>query len=265
MMVRFLRHLLSASALALSLVSPTLASEVVKVGIVGGDSEAIWHGVQKIAAADGIDVQLVVFDDYALPDAALDAGEIDLNAFQHEPYLDSQIRNRGYRIVPIAKTTMSPIGLFSRKVKSVADIRRGGIIGIANDPTNGGRSQLLLQAQGLLKLKAGKGLTPTPLDIVENPKLLSILEIDAAQLPRSLDDLDAAVINTNYALDAGLNPRQDAIALEGTTDNPYDNVIAARENDKDNPLYRKVVRDFQDPRIRDYINEHFKGALIPVF
>jgi D-methionine transport system substrate-binding protein len=266
-MTRLFRHIIAYTALALLLVSPVLAfaDESVKVGIVGGDSEAIWHEVQKIAAADGIDVQLVVFNDYTLPNAALDAGDIDLNAFQHQPYLDAQNRNRGYRIVPIGKTIVSPIGLYSHKVKSVAEIKDGAAIGIPNDPTNGGRGLLLLQAQGLIKLKAGTGLTPTPLDIVENPKQLTIREIDAAQLPRSLDDLDAAVINTNYALDAGLDPREDAIAVEGTADNPYDNIIAAREKDKDNPLYQKVVRDFQDPRIRDYINEHFKGALSPAF
>ncbi|MEA2780407.1 MAG: D-methionine transport system substrate-binding protein [Rhodospirillaceae bacterium] len=264
-MTRLLRRVLTGLALLSLAATPGLAAEKVKVGIMGGDSEEIWHEVQKVATADGIDIQLVVFNDYTLPNAALDAGDLDLNAFQHQPYLDAQIKARGYKIVAIGKTIVTPIGLYSHKVKSIAELRDGAVIGIPNDPTNGGRGLLLLQAQGFLKLKPGTGLTPTPLDITASPKDLTIRELDAAQLPRSLDDLDAAVINTNYALQAGLNPRKDAIAIESAENNPYDNLIAAREKDRDNPLYLRVVKAFQDPRIRDFINKRWDGAQIPVF
>jgi D-methionine transport system substrate-binding protein len=264
-MSRLMRRLLAALAFIALAAAPALATDKVKVGIMGGDAEEIWHEVQKVAAADGIDIQLVVFNDYTLPNAALDAGDIDLNAFQHQPYLDAQIRARGYKIVAIGKTIVAPIGLYSHKVKAVAELGKGAVIGVPNDPTNGGRGLLLLQAQGLLKVRPGTGLTPTALDITDNPKGLTIREIDAAQLPRSLDDLDAAVINTNYALEAGLNPRKDAIAQESAENNPYDNLIAAREKDKANPLYLRVVKAFQSPQIRDFINQRYHGAQIPVF
>jgi D-methionine transport system substrate-binding protein len=259
------RRLLAALALLPLLAAPALANETVKVGIMGGDAEEIWHEVQKVAAADGIDIKLVVFNDYTLPNAALDAGDIDLNAFQHQPYLDAQIQARGYKIVAIGKTIVSPIGLYSHKVKSAADLPKAALIGVPNDPTNGGRGLLLLQAQGLIKVKPGTGLTPTALDITDNPRGLTIREIDAAQLPRSLDDLDAAVINTNYALEAGLNPRKDAIAQESAQNNPYDNIIAARATDKANPLYLRVVKAYQNPQIRDFINQRYQGAQIPAF
>jgi len=255
-----------AVGLAVSLSSSLgLAADHVKVGIMSGDAEIIWEQVKQVAAKDDLDVELVVFGDYVLPNAALDAGEIDANAFQHEPYLDNQNRTKGYDIVTIGKTIVSPIGLYSNRVKSVADLPDGAKIGIPNDPSNGGRGLLLLAAEKLIALREGVGITPSVIDVTDNPKNLEFVEIDAAQLPRSLDDLDAAVINTNYALEAGLTPRRDAIAVESEQDNPYGNIIAARRQDKDRADLVRLVKAFQAPEIRKFINDRFDGAIIPVF
>lgn len=258
------RILLSIIAALAVFAAPALADQKIKVGISGGDAEILWAKVKKIAAKDGLDVSVVVFNDYLLPNAALDSGDLDANAFQHRPFLDNQIKARGYKIVPVGTTIIAPIGLYSKKVKSVDEIKPGAAIGIPNDPSNGGRALLLLQAQKLIKIKEGSGLLPTVLDVVDNPKKLQFREIDAAQLPRSLGDLDAAVVNTNYAVPAGLIPGRDSIAIESPTDNPYSNFIAVRERDKDAPWVPTLVRAFQNDTIRQLIKDRLPGQ-IPAF
>jgi len=243
---------------------PAFADQKIKVGISGGDAEIVWAKVKEIAAQDGLDVGVVVFNDYLLPNAALDAGDLDANAFQHKPFLENQIKTRGYKITPVGDTIVAPIGLYSRKVKAVDDIKPGGSIGIPNDPSNGGRALLLLQAQKLIKVKDGVGLLPTVLDVVDNPKKLQLREIDAAQLPRSLDDVDAAVINTNYAVPVGLIPGKDSIAIESPVNNPYNNFIAVRERDKDAAWVPKLVRAYQNETIRQLIKDRLPGQ-IPAF
>nr|WP_281406467.1 MetQ/NlpA family ABC transporter substrate-binding protein [Methylobacterium sp. WL18] len=217
-----------------------------------------------MAAKDGLDLDLVVFSDYLLPNAALDAGDLQANAFQHKPFLENQITAKGYKIVPVGATIVSPIGLYSRRVKAVGDLKAGAKIGIPNDPSNGGRALLLLQAQKLIKLKDGVGILPTVLDVTDNPKTLQFREIDAAQLSRSLDDLDAAVINTNYAVEAGLKPGKDSIAIESSVDNPYSNFIAVRETDKNAPWVPKLVHAYQNDTIRAYITDKRPGE-VPAF
>jgi D-methionine transport system substrate-binding protein len=258
------RWLLQGLAILLTLSLPAVARDTIKLGIMGGDSETHWAKAKAIAAEDGLDITLVVFSDYLLPNEALAAGDLDANAFQHRPFLDSQIKARGYRIVPVAETIVTPIGLYAKRVKSVAELKDGALIGIPNDPSNGGRALLLLQAQKLIGLKDGVGLLPTVFDVVDNPKRLKIQELDAAQLPRSLDDLDAAVINTNFAVGAGLIPGRDSIATEAATDNPYNNVIAVREADARAPWLPKLVRAFQNDGIRQLLRDRFPGQF-PAF
>lgn len=257
-------RLLALIAVVTLLTAPAFADQKIKVGISGGDSEIVWGKVKEIAAKDGLDVQVVVFSDYLLPNAALDAGDLDANAFQHKPFLDNQIKTRGYKITPVGETIVAPIGLYSKKVKSVSEIKDGSSVGIPNDPSNGGRALLLLQAQNLIKLKDGVGILPTVLDIIDNPRKLKIREIDAAQLPRSLDDVDAAVINTNYAVAAGLIPGKDSIAIESSVDNPYNNFIAVRERDKNAPWVAKLVQAYQNDTIRQLIKDKLPGQ-IPAF
>ncbi|HMN78417.1 MAG TPA: MetQ/NlpA family ABC transporter substrate-binding protein [Burkholderiaceae bacterium] len=241
------------------------AQDRVKVGVSGGDGEIIWAKVKEVARRQGLEVDVIVFNDYLLPNAALDSGDLDANAFQHKPFLENQIKSRGYKLVAIGDTIVAPIGLYSSRFKSLAQLPDGATVGIPNDPSNGGRGLLLLQQEKLVKLRDGVGILPTVRDIVDNPKKLRFREIDAAQLSRSLADLDAAVINTNYATQAKLRPGKDSIAIESTRNNPYGNVIAVRAADKDKPVFRKLVSAFQNDEIRQFINQRFDGAILPVF
>ena len=257
-------HILTGLALAFGAFAAS-AQERVKVGVSGGDGEVIWAKVKEVARKQGLDVEVVVFNDYLLPNAALDAGDLDANAFQHKPFLDNQVKNRGYKIVAIGDTIVAPIGLYSNKFKTLGELPEGASVGIPNDPSNGGRGLLLLQQEKLIKLKDGVGILPSVRDVVENPKKLRFREIDAAQLPRSLPDLDAAIINTNYATQAKLRPGKDSIAIESTRNNPYGNVIAVRVADKDKPLLKKLVAAFQTDEVRQFITQRFDGAILPVF
>jgi D-methionine transport system substrate-binding protein len=256
--------LIGALSLAAGSVA-TAAQDRVKVGISGGDGEVIWARVKEIAKRQDLGVELIVFNDYLLPNAALDGGDLDANAFQHKPFLENQVKSRGYKIVPIADTIVEPIGLYSLKVKNTGALREGALIGIPNDPSNGGRGLLLLQQQGLIKLRDGVGILPSVRDVTGNPRRLSFKELDAAQLPRSLPDLDAAVINTNYALQANLQPGKDAIAIESRTNNPYGNFIAVRTADKDKPVFKKLVAAYQNEEMRQFILQRFGGAILPAF
>jgi D-methionine transport system substrate-binding protein len=256
--------LIGALALAFSSVASG-AEDRLRVGISGGDGELIWAKVKEIAKRQGLEVDLVVFNDYLLPNAALDGGDLDANAFQHKPFLENQVKTRGYKIVPIAGTVVEPIGLYSLKAKRVGDLREGALVGIANDPSNGGRGLLLLQQAELIQLRSGVGILPSVRDVVRNPKKLEFRELDAAQLPRALPDLDAAIINTDYALQAQLQPGRDAIAIESRTDNPYGNVIAVRAADKDKPVFKRLVSAYQNEEMRQFILQRFGGAILPVF
>jgi D-methionine transport system substrate-binding protein len=221
--------------------------------------------VCKVAAGKGLNVQLVPFSDYALVNEALARGDLDANAFQHKPYLDAQIAARGYKIAPVGFTFVQPIGLYSTKAKAVAELPKGAKIGIPNDPSNGARALNLLAAQGLIKLKADKGLSVSILDIAENPKNIQLSELDAAQLPRALPDLDAAVINTDHALNAGLDIRKDTIAVEAREGNPYANFIAARQGDENRPEVKVFVASYQSPEVASFLETRFKGAIIPAW
>ncbi len=239
-------------------------SQIIKVGVTPGPHAQILEAVKPIAAKKGLDIQIVEFSDYVVPNAALESGELQANSFQHKPYLDNQKADRGYKIEPVGYTVNFPIGIYSKKHKSWDAVPQGGTLSIPNDPTNGGRVLLLLRDKGALKLKDGVGFKPTIADIVENPKKLKIVEIDAAQTPRTLDDVDAAAVNTNYATQAGLDPVKDAILREDPK-GPYANVIAVRAADRDKPWVKILVESYQTPEIRDFILTKFKGAVLPAW
>lgn len=256
----------SATALLVAAaLSPVLAQDKpLKVGVTAGPHAQIFEQVKKLAEKDGLKIQIVEFSDYVQPNAALASGDLDANSYQHKPYLDQQIKDRGYKLVNVGYTVNFPIGLYSKKVKRLEDLKEGAKFGIPNDPTNGGRVLLVLQDKGLIKLRADAGLKATPLDVIDNPKKLKFVELDAAQLPRSLDDLDAAAVNTNYALPAGLHPGKDAIAQEAAK-SPYVNLIAVREQDQGKPWVVKLVKVYQSEEIRKFIQTEFKGAVVPGF
>ena len=234
------------------------------VGITPGYSEEIMEFVKDEAKKQGLDVELKVFSDYVTPDQALAQKEIDLNSFQHGPFLDAFNKKNGTKLVSIGKTYLAPLKLYSTKIKDIKELKDGDKIAIPNDPSNGGRAILMLSKLGLIKVKDGvKASDLTVNDITDNPKHLQILELEAAQLPRSLDDTAASVINAGYANSAKLDPNL-AIAKEDNT-SPYVNIIAAREEDKDNPTYVKFVKIFQTDAVKNYINEKAKGALVPAW
>jgi len=255
-----MKKLLIAAALAALAASSALA-ETIKVGVTPGEHAQIMEKVKDIAAKKGLDIEILEFSDYVVPNQALADGDLNANSFQHQPYLDNQVADRGFDIVSVGTTITTPMGVYSKKVKSLDELKEGATVAIPNDPTNGGRALLVLASKGLIKFKPDAGLKVTPTDIVENPKKIEFSELDAAQLPRSLDDVDAAVINTNYAMEAGLNPRKDAIAIESDK-SPYANVIAVRRADKDAPWVKTLVESYHDDSIRAFINDKFKGALI---
>ena len=251
-----------ALAFAAMLSSPALAQDKpLKIGVTAGPHAQIFEQVKKVAEKDGLKIQIVEFSDYIQPNAALAAGDLDGNSYQHKPFLDQQVKDRGYKIVSVGYTVNFPIGIYSKKVKSLNELKEGARFGIPNDPTNGGRALLVLQDKGLIKLKPEAGLKATPLDVIDNPKKIKFVELDAAQLPRALDDLDAAAINTNYALPAGLSPAKDAIAQEAAK-SPYVNVLAVREQDKDKPWVAKLVKAYHSPEVKQFIAGKFKESVI---
>jgi len=236
----------------------------IKVGVIVGAEQQVAEVAAKVAKEKyGLDVELVTFNDYVLPNEALSKGDIDVNAFQHKPYLDQQIKDRGYKLVPVGNTFVYPIAGYSKKIKSISELKDGDQIAVPNDPTNLGRSLLLLQKEGLIKLKDGVGLLPTVLDVTENPKNLKIVELEAPQLPRSLDDnkIALAVINTTDASQIGLTPEKDGIFVEDKN-SPYVNIIVAREDNKDAENVKNFVKAYQSDEVSDAANKVFNGGAV---
>lgn len=250
-----------ALLLALSLTTASFAAEKIRMGVTAGPHEEVSEFVKGIAARDGIELEIVVFSDFVLPNAALAEGELDVNSFQHLPYLENMIRDRGYKIKPIGKTILLPMAVYSNKVKSVEEITDGMTTAIPNDPSNGGRALLLLASHGLIKLNPETGLLPSVADIIENPKNLKFIELDAAQLVQSRDDADLAVINSNYAIQAGLIPSRDAMFVEGN-DSPYINIIVVREGEEYRPEFKKLLKAYNNDEVKAFVAEKFKGAII---
>ena len=236
----------------------------IKVGVIVGAEQQVAEVAKQVAKDKyGLDVELVTFNDYVLPNEALSKGDIDVNAFQHKPYLDQQIKDRGYKLTSVGNTFVYPIAGYSKKIKSLDELQNGAQVAIPNDPTNLGRSLLLLQKVGLIKLKEGTGLLPTSLDVVENPKNIKLVELEAPQLPRSLDDqqIALAVINTTYASQINLTPAKDGIFVEDK-DSPYVNMIVAREDNKDAENVKKFVQAYQSDEVNEAANKIFNGGAV---
>ncbi|MGB6105183.1 MAG: MetQ/NlpA family ABC transporter substrate-binding protein [Pusillimonas sp.] len=259
-----LAAMLAVSALAFSSPAAWAQDKPIRLGVTPGPHAQIAEAVKKAGAKEGLAIEVIEFSDFIQPNSALVAGDLDANAYQHHPYLDQQVADRGYKLMAAANTVILPIGLYSKRVKSLDALKEGASIGIPNDPTNGGRALLLLQDLGLIKLSPAAGIKATPLDVVENPRKLKLRELDAAQLVHALDDLDAAIINTSYAIAAKLNPTKDAIARE-STESPYTNLIAVRVADKDKPWVTRLVKAYQSEDVRQFIETQFQGSIIPAF
>jgi D-methionine transport system substrate-binding protein len=256
----FLTGWLAVGVLQAPVVAQAQAQTTLRVGIIGGEDEDVWKVVAAQAAKQGLTIKAVVFNDYTQPNEALEHGDIDANAFQHKPYLDNQIKTRGYHITPVGFTAVWPIGLYSRKVTSVAALPKGAVIGVPNDPSNEGRALLLLQDQGLIKLRDGSGILATVTDIVSNPKDIKIKELDAGIVGRSIDDLSAAVVNTDWALKAGLKADKERIAQEKIANNPYDNFIAVKTDKQNAPWVKPLVAAYQNEVVKEALTKIYKGT-----
>lgn len=217
-----------------------------------------------ILAEQGITLTVNEYSDYVIPNTAVEDGDEDANFFQHVPYLDNFNAERGTHLVNVANVHIEPMGLYAGKSSSLEDLPDGATIAVPNDSTNEGRALLLLEAQGLIKLNDSSNLNSTPNDIAENPKNLEFLELEAANVPANLDEVDIAAINSNYALGAGLNPTTDALVIENA-DNPYVNVLVVKEGNENNPAVLALIEALHSDTIRDYINDTFGGAVVPAF
>jgi len=242
---------------------------VIRVGVTPGPHALIFDQIAQLAAKRGLTIKVVEISDYDVPNAALEGGDLEANSFQNQPYLDDQQKARGYHLSTVAKTILLPMGIYSRKVKRLADLKDGAAIGVPNDPTNEARGLKLLQSAGLIKLRT-QSYTAGVADISDNPHHYVIRELVAAQLPRSLDDLDAAAINGNYAATAGLSPARDALRAEGggvgeALRSPYSNILVVRTADINKPWAKQLVALYHSSEIRGYILRHFGGAIFPAF
>ena len=255
------KHLFLIAALTLT---ATASAGTLRVGASPVPHAEILEFVKPTLARQGVNLVIREFSDYVQPNLALADGSIDVNFFQHLPYLNSFQQGRPLGIVAGAKVHVEPIGVYSRRVQKLRDLKAGATVAIPNDPSNSGRALKLLESAGLIRLKAGVGVSATVLDITTNVKRLRFRELEAAQLPRALGDVDAAVINTNYALDAGLNPLKDALLLEDKR-SPYANLLAAKPATLKNPDYLKLVRALQSPEVKAFILKKYSGAVVPAF
>lgn len=214
-------------------------------------------------AKEGINVEIIEFTDYVQPNLALNDKNLDANYFQHKPYLDEFARSRNLKLVSAGAIHLEPMSVFSKKIKDLKDLPDGARVAIPNDPTNGGRALLVLQSAGLIKLRDGAPITATPQDITENKKNLQFSELEAPQLPRSLEDADISVININFALEAKLNPK-DAIFTE-SSDSPYANIVAVREGDENRPEIKKLIEALTSQESKDFIEKKYNGAIKAAF
>lgn len=235
--------------------------EKLVVGATAGPHEQILEQVIEAAKKDGLEIELKVFSDYVLPNKTLADGELDANSYQHQPFLDQFNKDHDTDLVSVGKTILNPMGIYSEKYKSIEDLPDGAKFGLPNDPTNGSRALFILEKAGYIKLADDAKETASIRDVKENPKNLEFIELDAAQIPNQLSEVDAAAINTNFAIGAGLYPKEDSILLE-STDSPYTNVIAVRGENKNDDAVKKLVKAYQSDEVKKFIEEEFRGSII---
>lgn len=239
------------------------AADKLSVAATAVPHAEILEFVKPVLAKEGVELEVKVFTDYVQPNVQVAEKRLDANFFQHQPYLDEFNKSKGTKLVSVAGVHVEPFGAYSEKLKNIADLPQGASVVIPNDATNGGRALLLLEKAGVIKLKDASNILSTPKDIAENPKGIKIRELEAATLPRVLNQVDLALINTNYALEAKLNPGKDALAIEGA-ESPYVNILVTREDNKDAPAVQKLVKALHSEAVKQFIIEKYKGAVVPV-
>ena len=257
-----MKRLLAAMAAVAALSAQ--ANETLSVAATAVPHAEILEFVKPQLAEQGVDLNVKIFTDYIQPNAQVAQKAMDANFFQHQPYLDEFNKGRGTDLVAVTGVHLEPLGAYSSKIKSLNELGNGANVVVPNDATNGGRALLLLQKYGLIRLKDQSNILATTKDIVENPKGLKIRELEAATIPRVLTQVDLALINTNYALEAKLDPSKDALFIEGN-DSPYVNILVARPDNKDSPAMQKLAAALHSPELKQFITEKYKGAVLPAF
>ena len=258
-----MKKVLLALLVSLVIASSAFAGTKITVGVTPFPHKDIMLVVKDLLQKDGYDLVIKEFTDYVTPNMALAEKSLDANFFQHIPYLENMNKERKLNLVNVAKVHIEPIGLYSQKIKKLDDLKKRAQIAIPNDPTNCARALKLLEKAGLIKVKEGELVTAK--DITENPKKLRFRELDAAQLPRTLQDVDASVINTNFAVEAKLIPAKDAIIIEGK-ESPYANIVVVREADKESPATKALVKAVNSPEVKKYINDVLvPRGIVPAF
>lgn len=229
--------------------------------------EILDYVKKNLAKKAGLDLDVREFTDYVTPNTAVEQGEVFANYFQHKPYLDDFNKKNGTDIVPVPNATvhLEPLGVYSKSVKKLDDLKKGATVALPNDTTNEARALKLLADNGLIELKKGVGYEATPKDVSKNPKNLKFKEIEAAQVPRSLGDVDAAVINGNYALEAKLSPAKDALVAEPAKGNPYGNFLAVKKGDENDPRVKKLAGLLTSPEVKKFIDDKYDGAVVAAF
>lgn len=260
-----IKSLLGLAALTAASVSFSAnANETITVGATPVPHAEILEAVKPILAKEGFDLKITEFNDYVQPNLAVSDGQLDCNFEEHEPYLKAFVKERGSDLVNVGGVHIEPMGVYSKKIKDLKDLKDGATVAIPNDPTNGGRALLLLQAAGLITIEDPKSVTATPLDVKENKKNLNFKELEAPQLPRALDDTDISIINTNYAIGAGLNPLKDSLYIE-SSDSPYVNIIVANSKTAKSAGVQALVKALRTPEIKKFILDKYQGAVVPAF
>lgn len=249
--------------------APAGGTEITKNTVVTVAATPVPHSeilneIKPLLAKEGIDLKIIEFTDYVKPNLALADKEVDATFHQHLPFLEKFNAEHNTNLVSAGNVHIEPMGVYSHKIKTLSDLTLKAKVAIPNDPSNGGRALLILQAAGLIKLKDGGTVSSTVQDITDNPKQLQFSELDAAQVPRAIDDVDIAVINTNFALEAGLNPLKDSLFLEAK-DSPYANILAIRAGDESRPEIQKLLKALQSPEVKKFIEDKYKGAILPSF
>ncbi|MBU1331933.1 MAG: MetQ/NlpA family ABC transporter substrate-binding protein [Gammaproteobacteria bacterium] len=258
-----MKKLLTALAVVAALSSAAQA-ETLRVAATAVPHAEILEFVKPALAKEGVELDVKVFTDYVQPNVQVAEKRLDANFFQHQPYLDEFNKSRGTDLTAVAGVHVEPFGAYSSTIKDLKDLPQGANVVIPNDATNGGRALLLLQKAGLITLKPEAGILATPRDIVDNAKSIKVRELEAATLPRVLTQVDLALINTNYALEAKLNPTKDALIIEGS-DSPYVNILVARADNKDSDAMQKLAKALNSPEVKAFILEKYQGAVVPAF
>ncbi|AVL71996.1 methionine ABC transporter substrate-binding protein [Oligella urethralis] len=255
------------SALALTAavaLQPALAADKLSIAATPVPHAEILEHIKPALKDAGVDLDIKVFTDYVQPNQQVADGQIDANFFQHKPYLDSFNKERGTDLVSVGLVHVEPFGAYSKKIDNIENLKEGARVAIPNDPSNGARALLLLEKNGLIKLKDPENLLATSRDVSENPKQLKFTELEAATLARVLDDVDLALINTNYAIEAGLNPLEDALIIEGS-ESPYANLVAVKAGNEKDGRVEKLLKALQSEDVKKFIADKYKGAVVPAF